>query len=83
VPKFTIQQLVQAALESEGWGRDPGAATRKYIALHRPGGTDHIYIGVSGSVRRGRIVSESHPVPLSTKRRLIEQGRKILEPSPS
>lgn len=80
----TQRELLQAALEARGWEIDRQRTTGKYVAM-RPvapekpeTGERRYFIGKSGGLRFGRIISSSFSAMENTRQRLLKEGAKIL-----
>ena len=67
-----LHDKYQTALEAHGWQVDLKARSTKYTVMHKDSDPQKIYLGRSGSVRRGSNLSDSFPVSDAYKKRLLE-----------
>ena len=66
----TLRERYEEGLITLGYTKDENAPTRKYI-VYKKEGRQNIYLGKSGAVRVGRIVSATHPLNDRAKHRLL------------
>lgn len=69
----TQRELLRAALEARGYSVDPQRCTAKYVAMRR--GDHYYWLGKSGGLREGRIISQSVGVPESTRQKLLREAK--------
>lgn len=71
----TLQNRLVAALVARGFGTVVAGKSKKYITLKahlKERSEEHFYVGKAGSLRLGRIYTESYPVPDAFKARLLK-----------
>jgi hypothetical protein len=69
--KITKKQQAFDFLTSKGWSENTNARTTKYLVMSKPGIEYNYYLGKSGAVRRGRIVSASVSVKLAMNKSVV------------
>ena len=79
----TIRECLVAYLESKDWHQIPSRSEKflVYAGRHETH-CIHYFVGKSGSLRHGKSITESFPVPDGRKNSWIVEGRKILAEKP-
>ncbi len=78
----TRRELIEAALKQLGYSQQPSttrkASTWRWAATP-PQDAELIFVGKLGSVRKGRVYTQSLALPAGTIARLIAKGERVLK----
>lgn len=67
--KRTIRETLIAGLKAKGWTEAESVTTKKYIAFKHPEHKAYMFVGKSGALRSGPMVSKTYSLEMTTIRR--------------
>ena len=81
MPKVTMREKFITVLIKNGWKREKGERSSRYIVFNDPiCGTDRrMFVGRAGAVRKGRTIKGSWPIDDRTKDAMLRQYDEIME----